>query len=82
MLQRSQDSFVSTQYGLRLDRFAVAPDRTGAMGMTGPSAFLVVRWPSGQAQVCKTCYGGSIPPRTSNLRHFAAGASFRGAGLL
>ncbi len=24
-----------------------------------------VRWPSGQAQVCKTCYSGSIPLRTS-----------------
>ena len=24
-----------------------------------------MRWPSGQAQVCKTCYSGSIPLRTS-----------------
>lgn len=25
----------------------------------------MVRWPSGQAQVCKTCHSGSIPLRTS-----------------
>lgn len=29
------------------------------------------RWPSGQAEVCKTLYAGSIPARASNsLDHF------------
>ncbi len=39
-----------------------------------------VRWPSGQAQVCKTCYGGSIPPRTSNAS--LVGAFITGGALL
>jgi hypothetical protein len=26
----------------------------------------MVAWPSGQVRVCKTFYGGSIPPTTSN----------------
>lgn len=44
----------------------------------------MVRWPSGQAQVCKTCHSGSIPLRTSQnpLTVFCEGISFQNGAIL
>ena len=59
-----------------MPRGAVRTGRALTLERGGPIHLLRgVRWPSGQAQVCKTCYGGSIPPRTSNPRRHTTRAS-------